>query len=43
MHGGFLGKLGEPFLTTYVDHAAALTQATLKARIEAGVPAGAIR
>ena len=42
-HGGFLAKLGEPFLTKYVDHAAELTQATLKARIEAGVLAGAIR
>ena len=39
IHGGFLGKLGEPFLTKYVNHAAEMTQATLKARMEAGVPA----
>lgn len=38
-HGGFLGKLGEPFLGKYIDHAAEMTQETLKARIEAGVPA----
>lgn len=43
IHGGFLGKLGEPFLAKYVNHAAELTQATLKARIEAGVPATATR
>ena len=43
IHGGFLGKLGESFLTTYVDHAAELTQATLKARIEVGVPAATTR
>ncbi len=42
-HGGFLAKFGEPFLTKYVDHAAELTQATLKARVEAGVPAATIR
>ncbi|MGE5333165.1 MAG: SRPBCC family protein [Nitrososphaerota archaeon] len=39
IHGGFLGKLGEAFLGKYFDHAAELTQETLKARIEAGVPA----
>ncbi len=39
IHGGILGKLGEAFLNNYIDHAAELTQATLKARIEAKVPA----
>jgi uncharacterized protein YndB with AHSA1/START domain len=43
IHGGFLGKLGETFLAKYFDHAAELTQATLKARIEAGIPAATIR
>ncbi len=39
LHGGILGTLGEPFLAKYLDHAAEQTQATLKARIEAGIPA----
>lgn len=43
IHGGFLGKLGEPFLARYADHAAEMTQETLKARIEAGVPAAMTR
>ncbi len=43
IHGGFLGKLGEPFLTKYFDHAAAMTQETMKAHIEAGVPAATTR
>jgi uncharacterized protein YndB with AHSA1/START domain len=43
LHGGFLGKLGETFLTGYLEHAAEMTQATMKARIEAGIPAGAAR
>lgn len=43
IHGGFLGKLGETFLAGYIDHAAELTQATLKARIEAGIPAPTAR
>ncbi len=43
LHGGFLGKLGETFLTGYLEHAAEMTQATLKAHIEAGIPTGAAR
>ena len=42
IHGGFLAKLGDPFLSRYVDHGAELTQETLKARVEAGVPAASI-
>lgn len=37
LHGGVLGKLGEAFLGRYLDHAAELTQETIKARLEAGV------
>jgi uncharacterized membrane protein len=43
LHGGFFGKLGETFLTKYLDHAAEMTQDTLKARIEAKVPATTLR
>ncbi len=43
IHGGFLAKLGDPFLNWYVGHGAELTQATLKAHVEAGVPTGATR
>jgi uncharacterized protein YndB with AHSA1/START domain len=42
LQGGILGKLGEPFFAKYLDHAAELTQASLKARIETGVPAEAV-
>jgi uncharacterized protein YndB with AHSA1/START domain len=42
-HGGVFGKVGEPFLTKYVNHAAEMTQETLKARVEAGIPTGAPR
>lgn len=43
IHGGILGDLGEFFLDGYLNHAAEMTQATLKARIEAGVPAALAR
>ena len=42
LQGGILGKLGEPFFAKYLDHAAELTQASLKACIETGVPAEAV-
>jgi uncharacterized membrane protein len=41
--GGFLGKLIEPLLTRYVEHAAEMSLAALKAHIEVDVPAGATR
>ncbi len=41
--GGFLGKLSEPLLARYVEHAAERSLVALKAHIEAGIPAGATR
>lgn len=35
IHGGFLGDLGEAFLAEYLHHAGEMTNAALKARIEA--------
>ncbi len=35
IHGGFIGELGEAFLADYLHHAGEMTNAALKARIEA--------
>lgn len=41
--GGFLGKLGEPFLAKYIEHAGEMSLKALKAHIEAGILASATR
>ncbi len=38
-HGGFFGRLGEKSTGGYLERAAEMTLAALKARVEAGIPA----
>ncbi len=39
--GGIFGRMGEKSTAGYLEHAAEMTLAALKAHIEAGIPAGA--
>ncbi len=40
-HGGIFGRMGEKSTAGYLEHAAEMTLAALKTRIEATIPAGA--
>jgi uncharacterized protein YndB with AHSA1/START domain len=42
-HGGIFGRMGEKSTAGYLEHAAEMTLAALKARIEAAIPTGATR